>query len=101
MSTLIGHMTGVAALKQIACGSLASASLDHTIRLWNVRRTNECKHTLHGHSAGELSLKLVAPATLASGSEDNRIKVWNFTTVRCERTLAPSARYSSTHLVAW
>lgn len=62
-----------------------SASLDLTIRLWDLRR-GVCMRTFFGHLEGVWSL---AADTLrvVSGANDGLTKIWDPRTGRCERTL--------------
>lgn len=67
--------------------TLASASEDRTIRLWNVA-TGAHKHTLSGHQSYIYSVAFSPDRlTLASGSENGRIRLWNVTTGQYRVTL--------------
>ncbi|MGD2181372.1 WD40 repeat domain-containing protein [Lusitaniella coriacea] len=75
---LEGHENSVISVAFSPDGkTLASGSLDNTIKLWNWE-TGEEIHTLTGH---ENSVRSVAFSpdgkTLASGGEDNTIKLWD------------------------
>ncbi|GMG38934.1 unnamed protein product [Aspergillus oryzae] len=67
--------------------TLASGSLDHTIKLWDTTTGTE-RQTLKGHS-GWVNLVAFSPDryTLASGSLDNTIKLWDTTTGTERQTL--------------
>ena len=68
-------------------GTLASASWDHTIRLWDVE-TKQHKKTLIGHT-GNIESVTFSPdgQTLASASWDTTIRLWNPNTGQYKRTL--------------
>jgi len=67
--------------------TLASASSDRTIRLWDVA-TGAHKHTLSGHQSYIYSVAFSPDRlTLASGSENGRIRLWNVTTGQYRVTL--------------
>ena len=67
--------------------TLASASQDRTIRLWDVA-TSTHKHTLTGHGSHIYSIAFSPDGlTLASGSENGRIRLWNVTTGQYRVTL--------------
>ncbi|UFP96737.1 NACHT domain-containing protein [Gloeobacter morelensis] len=56
--------------------TMASASLDQTVRLWDVRSGN-CLRTLRGHGDGVWSVAFSPDGTLlASGSSDHSIRLW-------------------------
>ncbi len=60
--------------------TLASASEDNTIKLWNLDTKTEIT-TLRGHSARVWSVSFSPDGkTLASASSDNTIKLWNLDT---------------------
>jgi WD40 repeat protein len=62
--------------------TLASASADKTIRLWNVH-THEQLGVLIGHTGPVLSVAFSPNgSTLASGSADKTIRLWNVHTLR-------------------
>ena len=81
---LVGHTDEVNALVECA-GKLASASNDHTIKIWGTQMW-KCEHTLKGHEDRVLDLVQIA-GKLASASRDHTIRVWDTTTWECEGEL--------------
>lgn len=87
-----GHQDAVNAL----CGlmvadrpALASASADHTIRLWDAERGQPI-HWLTGHTGPVTGLSLVQVGgrdLLASTSHDRTVRVWDPPTARAVRTI--------------
>src|SRR5579864_6994353 len=80
-TTLTGHDKAVRWLAYSPDGkTLASASMDHTIKLWDAASGKELK-TLKGHKQ---SVRCVAYSpdgnTIASGGYDHAIKLWDVTT---------------------
>lgn len=75
VACLKGHTRAVRAL-QFDEAKLITASMDHTIRVWNWR-TGKCIRTLEGHTEGVICLNYDSNV-LASGSVDSTVKVWNF-----------------------
>ena len=66
---------------------LASASYDHTIRLWNPH-TAQLLHTLTKHTAEVVRLAFSPDGvTLASSSQDGTIRLWNPHTGKQKRKL--------------
>ena len=60
--------------------TLASGSIDHTVRLWDVR-TGYIRHILQGYTRAALSLAFSPDGeTLASGSDDQMIQLWDVRT---------------------
>lgn len=56
--------------------TLATASWDHSIRLWDFGR-RQLKNTLHGHLSEVRTMAFFADGqTLVSGSKDGRVKLW-------------------------
>jgi WD40 repeat protein len=87
VSSLKGHTSDVVNdLVQISADLLASASLDKTVRIWNLTN-NTCKFTLTGHTYQVVGLKQITPSILASGSVDKTIKLWDITSGQLIRTL--------------
>jgi WD40 repeat protein len=83
VKTLLGHVDGVRALVLLENGHLASASSDHTIRIWDLRDRNDVHGSLFltlsiAHDNGILCLTLLANGNLASGSQDGSFKIWYF-----------------------
>ena len=67
--------------------TLASASWDRTVRLWDVE-TERLLHTLIGHTEDIMSASFSPDGqTLASGSWDRTIRLWNPNNGKLKRTL--------------
>lgn len=51
IATLSGHTAELSACRyDFSCKTIASGSLDSTVKLWDVRKTNECRETIAGHT---------------------------------------------------
>ena len=87
-TSLEGHTSRVTKIVFSSDGAtLASASEDRTIRLWDVT-TGTHRHTLTGHNSHIYSVAFSPDGrTLASGSENGRIRFWNVTTGQYRVTL--------------
>ncbi|MBS1988025.1 hypothetical protein JST56_03455 [Candidatus Dependentiae bacterium] len=85
-TTFEGHKDCVYCITQLSDGSLASASRDNTIRVWDLN-TNTCVATLEGHRGWVYCITLLPDGRLASGSSDKTIRVWNLNTNTCVSTL--------------
>ena len=73
--------------------TLATASGDKTIRLWDVAAGRE-KHTLKGHTGWVWSVSYSPDGqTLASGSQDGTVRLWDVVTGQEKHTLK-SHRYA-------
>ncbi len=69
---------------------IASASDDHTIRLWNTE-TGQCLTTLTGHNNWVRTVAFSSHGRfLVSGGDDCTIRVWNTASGFCRRVLQPS-----------
>lgn len=77
---LKGHTRAIRAL-QFDAAKLITASMDHTLKVWNWRN-GTCVRTLEGHTEGVVCLNYDSNV-LASGSVDTTVKVWNFRTGEC------------------
>jgi predicted NACHT family NTPase len=81
-----GHTDWIRSLTFSPDGTtLASASFDKTVKLWDIR-TGECIKTLQGH--GRVNSVSISPdgTTLASGSDDKTVKLWDIHTGECFKT---------------
>lgn len=70
--------------------SFASASLDATIKIWNVSTPGKALYSLVGHEFGVNTVSYCATGDkpyLASGSDDYTVKVWDYQTKNCLATL--------------
>ena len=82
VKVLHGHMAWILSICFNPSGEyLASGSMDHTIRIWNVDETSEkfgTHMTLNGH-IGWVRCVCYSPdgKYLASGSHDETIRIWN------------------------
>ncbi|MEH2107402.1 serine/threonine-protein kinase [Nostoc sp.] len=85
---LNGHSSDVNSVAFSSDGTtLASASDDQTIKLWNLASRQEIR-TLEGHSNWIWTVAFSPDnKTLASGSADKTIKLWNLETGKLIRTL--------------
>ncbi|MEH2346904.1 MAG: ribosome assembly protein 4, partial [Nostoc sp.] len=88
VNTLEGHSSSVYSVVFSPDGkTLASGSLDSTIKLWDVS-TGKAIKTLTGHSSTVNSVVFSPDGkTLASGSEDKTIKLWDVSTGKAMKTL--------------
>ena len=71
---LTGHTFAVNCLAVLPGGTLASGSLDKTVRLW---REGNCVATLTGHTKRVRCLAVMPDGTLASASDDNNVLIWS------------------------
>ena len=99
-TSLEGHTSRVTKIVFSPDGAtLASASEDRTIRLWDVA-TGTHRHTLTGHQSYIYSVAFSPDGlTLASGSENGRIRLWSVTTGQYRVTL--EGHQSSVYSVAF
>jgi hypothetical protein len=88
IKTLEEHEEGVTKLLQLHSGELASASIDSTIKIWEVNSSMKKPiKTLEGHKSSIWSLLETSSYQLISGSSDKTIKIWNVSVELCEATL--------------
>lgn len=88
LKTLDGHLDAVMSVCWLDASTLATASLDHTVSIWNTD-SGKTIHRCLGHSRGVTSLEhLRDQAVLVSASLDQSIRVWNSATGELIRSLA-------------
>ncbi|CAD5220703.1 unnamed protein product [Bursaphelenchus xylophilus] len=62
---------------------VATASRDHTFRLWDFRETMRSVAVFQGHNAAVNSVVFAANHHIISGSDDRTVKVWDLRNMRC------------------
>ena len=89
LKTLTGHTYGVESVVFSPNGqTLASGSLDQTVRLWDVH-TGQCLKTLSDHTGWVVSVAFSPDGRiLASGSADQTIRLWDIYTGQSLKTLS-------------
>lgn len=97
--TLRGHTAEVTSVAWSPNGAtLASASVDTTVRLWN-SSTHQTTQTYHGHNKQVLSVIWNNTGDqLASGGLDNTVQVWNTT---AQMTHGPFDLGAAVNTLAW
>lgn len=97
---LIGHGDGINQLKVASHYPylIASASKDHSIRLWNIQ-TNVCVAIFHGigaHRDSVVSIDFNFKCTkLLSGGCDHIIAIWDLTTPQMKAAIEQSTKYKT------
>ncbi|KAI3281193.1 hypothetical protein DTO002I6_9925 [Penicillium roqueforti] len=100
LQSLEGHMGSIHSIAWSQDGTrLASASYDHTVRIWNPV-TGQCASTLKGHIGSVNSIAWSPDGSqLASASDDKIIRNWDPATGQCVSIL--DGHMGSIHLIAW
>ncbi|KAK6465235.1 F box protein, for ubiquitin dependent degradation [Scheffersomyces coipomensis] len=87
IAVLSGHTDSVRTVSGFG-NIIISGSYDSTVRVWDLMKKGECKHTLIGHSSRVYSIAMVFDTkTCFSSSVDSNINVWNFETGKLLKTL--------------
>jgi WD40 repeat protein len=88
LRTLEGHSDEIKAVKLTGDGRrLLSASVDSTLRVWDVE-AGECLHTLVGHSGAVWAVDVSRDGKLAvSGGVDGALRVWDMERGECLKVL--------------
>ena len=84
--TLEGPTGFIRGLVKINENTIASASWDETIKIWDII-TGNCLKTLVGHSGIVSFLVKVNGNKIASASGDKTMKIWDIITGNCLKTL--------------
>eukprot|EP00042_Codosiga_hollandica_P027331 m.135414 g.135414 ORF g.135414 m.135414 type:complete len:514 (-) comp52452_c0_seq32:52-1593(-) len=93
VATLSGHTAWVRACVFIDDVTVASGSLDKSVRVWNLPGA-ECAQVLERHTDGIESLAMHPyEFLLASGSDDNSVLIWH------SKTFVPLTRIVCQHLI--
>ena len=79
LQTLDGHKDWIRDVHWGLCGTILSASADHTVRVWtNLEGRMKCQQVLMGHTDCCWSVSMSSDSRYAvSGSTDSTVKVWN------------------------
>jgi WD40 repeat protein len=74
---------------ELSNGSLASASVDTTIKIWNTKtKTRPLLHSFDGHTDSVFGLEQLSnDGVFSSGSQDQTIKIWNANTRKLTKTI--------------
>ncbi|WP_456411441.1 WD40 repeat domain-containing protein, partial [Oceanithermus sp.] len=81
-----GHRGSVRALAPLEGGWLASGGIDGTVRIWEVKTSQEVQ-VLEGHRGSVLALAPLEGGWLASGGRDGTVRIWEVETGREVRVL--------------
>lgn len=82
-----GHEDTVTSVEWVDDRRLATASLDHTVAVWDLG-SGERLHHLRGHSKGVATLGVLHDqVTLLSGGLDNSLRVWDIRSEAVTRSL--------------
>jgi coatomer subunit beta' len=67
----------------------ASASLDKTVKVWNINSKKVALYTLKGHTNGVNCVDYFRgdKPYLISGGDDRLVKIWDYQTKQCLHTL--------------
>src|SRR4051812_24570796 len=76
LHNLIGHAMPVNAFALNNVGHLVSASLDSTLRIWNLS-LGTCLFTLRGHTDAVYSVAVLDSGAYVSGSKDGSLRFWD------------------------
>ncbi len=91
LTTFSGHTSGITSIVILLDSRIASASYDHTIKLWDPA-TGVCEKTLTEHEECVWALIVLSNGMLASGAGDKLIKLWHPTTGICVNTFFETAQ---------
>ena len=84
VKTFTGHKGYITCLIESLDGAhIISASVDQTIKIWQIT-SNECT-TLAGHGGSITCLAQTSFGKIISGSRDNTIKIWDFLHVKPDK----------------
>ena len=87
--TLEGHADAVCILAALEMGRLASGSMDHLVKIWDVG-AGLCVTTLVAHTGPVRAIAVLEAGRLASGSQDGTVTIWDVAIARGIATHTPS-----------
>jgi WD40 repeat protein len=95
--TLEGHTYPVQGIS-VQGHLIASASRDHTVRLWSLH-SGECTAILQGHTAWVKAVAFSPDGqTLASGAEDGTIRFWRVSDGQLQRIIHAPRPYEGMNI---
>jgi hypothetical protein len=87
VTTLNEHTNRVNCLFILPNNQFASASSDHTIKIWSLENLKEPLLSLNEHTDGINALKMTKDGCLISISKDRTIKIWDKNVFNCIKSL--------------
>lgn len=90
--TFAGHTKPIICMVRVDKRIYASASRDHTIRIWDAQNP-QCKQVMEGHTRSVTKLCFIPDLNqLVSGSLDKCVKVWDLNTYTEIQTMSQNAK---------
>ena len=86
IQTLKGHAATVTAVAVLDSGRIISASIDNTLRLWDLK-SGRVRKTLEGHLGWVTAVAALDGERAMSASVDKTLRVWDLTSGRILQTL--------------
>ncbi|XP_020107458.1 autophagy-related protein 16 [Ananas comosus] len=93
--TLTGHVNKVCSVdaNRVSSSVIASASLDHTIKIWDLN-TGYCSNTIMSSSNCN-TLSFIDHDTICSGHVDGNIRIWDIRRGKCSSQVAAHPQVTS------
>ena len=86
IQTLKGHAATVTAVAVLDSGRIISASIDNTLRLWDLK-SGRIRKTLEGHLGWVTAVAALDGERAISASADKTLRIWDLTSGRILQTL--------------